>query len=135
MTVLNGCHVLLVDDDPDTAELHRFVLSRQGARVLVATSPVKALAALDAHPIDVLVADIAMPSVDGFELLRRIHERRPGLPALAVSAHAQPGMRARAQAAGFLDYLTKPLHPADLVRAARGACAVAAAPVPTTNEI
>lgn len=133
MALLSGCTILLVDDDPDTAELQRYVLTMHGARVVVAQSADEAMAAAAAEPVDVLVADIAMPSVDGFELLRRIRVLRPSIPAIAVSAFAQRDVRTRAFEAGFLDWLTKPLNPLDLVRVARSACASADALLPAAN--
>ena len=127
MAVLDGCHVLLVDDDPDTADLHAFVLRSAGAVVHVGRDGEEALRILATERVDVLVTDIMMPDVDGFELLRQVQRVRPGLPAIAVSARAERDMRPRAIAAGYLDYRTKPLHPQDLVTATRIGCAAAGA--------
>lgn len=127
MTFLNGCRILLVDDDLDTADLLRYVLVANGARVSVAHSADDALVALTSEDFDVLIADLAMPSVDGFELLRRARAMGHDQPAIAVSAHAQPEMRKVALAAGFADFLTKPLRPVDLVQAAGTGCAAASA--------
>ena len=69
---------------------------------------------------DILVSDIGMPGEDGYDLLAWIRgldiERARSLPALAVTAYAQPTDRSRAHAAGFDDHLPKPFDPNDLVR-------------------
>ena len=74
-----------------------------------------ALAAIDHGSIRLLVADIAMPDVDGYELIRRVRAYGGTLPAIAVSAYARPEDRQRAMTAGFNGYCAKPIDAADVL--------------------
>ena len=74
---LDGVAVLVVDDDPSTLEVVRAMLERRGARVVIAHSATEALAAFARHPPDVLVADLNMPEVDGYELIERVRALDP----------------------------------------------------------
>jgi len=115
---LKGCRVLVVDDQPDAADLLAFALTRFGAEAHVAGSGADALQALAASDFDVLVSDIAMPDLDGYGLIRHVRAHavadRP-LRAVAVTAHMAAEVRARVLAAGFDACVTKPLDPADLI--------------------
>jgi PAS domain S-box-containing protein len=117
---LQGVRVLVVDDSPDTCELLMTVFRQQGAEASTATSAREALAWLERASPDVVVSDIAMPGIDGYELIRRIRSR-PGdaggrVPAVALTAYARSEDRDRALAAGFDGYLSKPVEPAELIR-------------------
>ena len=116
---LSGVTVLVVDDQPDARELIKHVLGECHARVLTATSAAEALAAVEAGRPNVLVSDIGMPDVDGYELLRRVralgHARGGGLPAIALTAFARSEDRTRALRAGFLVHVSKPVEPSELV--------------------
>jgi signal transduction histidine kinase/CheY-like chemotaxis protein len=116
---LSGLKILVVDDDADGRELARRVLSECAAEVLVAGSAAEALALVQAHQPDVLVSDIGMPEVDGFELLRRVRalgaERGGRLPAIALTAFARSQDRTQALRAGFIAHLTKPVEPPELL--------------------
>jgi CheY-like chemotaxis protein len=118
---LTGVRVLVVDDQPDERELLATVLGQAEAEVRAVGSVAAALEVLEAWRPDVLVSDIAMPDEDGFELVRRLRQRRAmrggDLPALAVTAHARGEDRDRALAAGFQMYLPKPIEPSRLVEA------------------
>jgi PAS domain S-box-containing protein len=117
--ILPGIRVLVVDDEPDARDLLDALLSRQGAAVKQARSADEALALLEATPMDLLVADIAMPRMDGFDLMERVRAISPGLPAIAVTAYARPEDRARALDAGYHAFHPKPLDAASLLRTAR----------------
>jgi CheY-like chemotaxis protein/anti-sigma regulatory factor (Ser/Thr protein kinase) len=121
MPVLNGIRVLLVDDEPDAREMMSSALETCGAKVVSAASARDALETLARTEVDLLLADIAMPGQDGYELIREIRampsERLANMPAAAVTAHARDDERARAIAAGFHMHLTKPVHPGALARA------------------
>ena len=84
---LTGVHVLAVDDEEDSLGLLRVVLESAGARVTTATSAATALEVLELIKPDVLVADIGMPEMDGFELIKRVRDR--GLPVILIS-HNMP---------------------------------------------
>jgi signal transduction histidine kinase/PleD family two-component response regulator len=110
---LDGLQVLVVDDDDDGRSLLVDALSERGADVLSCASATDALSELTRSRPDVLVSDIAMPDVDGYELIRQVRELSPesgGLtPAVAVTAHARAEAQERAFSAGFQDYLAKPI--------------------------
>ena len=116
---LSGLTVLLVDDDRDGRELACHLLSECAARVLVAGSAAEALALFESNRPDVLVSDIGMPGMDGFELLRRLRamgqERGGRLPAIALTALARSEDRTRALHAGFVAHLSKPVEPPELL--------------------
>ena len=111
--------VLVVDDEQDSLDLARQLLENAGATVRTASSAAEALMEFDGCTPDVLIADIAMPEVDGYELLRQIRTRRSGisLPAVAVTGYARLGDRARALGSGFQAHVSKPIDPASFVQA------------------
>jgi CheY-like chemotaxis protein len=111
--------VLVVDDEPDARELIKHVLASCAAEVLTAGSADEGLRLLEAHQPHVLVSDIGMPDVDGYEFLRQVRssERRRGgrIPAVALTAFARSEDRTRALRAGFLVHIVKPVDPSELV--------------------
>jgi PAS domain S-box-containing protein len=125
---LSGIRVLIVDDQPDAREFLERLLAERGALVTVAASAAEALAHLELAAPDVLVADIGMPDVDGYELIRRVRRRersRGGaVPAVALTAFAREVDRERALAAGYEEHVPKPVEPsvlfAVIARLARG---------------
>jgi CheY-like chemotaxis protein len=121
LPVLTGIRVLLVDDEPDAREVMAAALELCGAKVFSAASVRTALELLATDDVDLLLADIAMPGQDGYDLIREIRsmgsDRVSGIPAAAVTAHARDDERDRALAAGFQMHLAKPVQPAALARA------------------
>jgi CheY-like chemotaxis protein len=77
------------------------------------------LSAVDGSTPDILVSDIAMPGIDGYELVRRLRSLPGGgnIPAIALTAHASADARVQAFRAGFDTYLAKPIDPAELAAA------------------
>jgi len=120
---LTGIRVLAVDDDADALAMVCDILEAAGAVVSTANSAKAALARLETEQPQVIVADLGMPHVDGFELITRIRESaRPairGVPAAALTAYARSDERARALRAGFQMHLSKPINPVELVDAVR----------------
>jgi PAS domain S-box-containing protein len=116
---LEGVRVLLVEDDPDTLEMLKFIFDESGAEVIGATSVDEALKALERFRPDALVSDIAMPDRDGYDLIREIRslepERGGKIPAVAVTAYARAEDRARVLAAGFQMHIAKPIAPDELI--------------------
>ena len=116
---LAGVKVLVVDDQPDARELIRRVLEDCSAEVLLAGTTAEALRLVETERPDVLVSDIGMPDVDGFELLRRIRalgsDRGGRVPAIALTAFARSEDRTRALRGGFLVHVSKPVDPSELV--------------------
>jgi DNA-binding NtrC family response regulator len=97
--------VLLVDDDPGVLFTLGEVLSSRGHDVVRARSGAEALPQLD---VDVVVTDLAMPGMDGMELLAAIRERDPALPVIMITAHGSERTAVAAMRAGAYDYLHKP---------------------------
>ncbi len=114
---LEGASVLLVEDEDDLRELGVVVLQSEGARVTGVGSATEALDALAATPIDVVLTDISLPDMDGFELVARIQAQRHDVPVIAVTGYDGPEERARALERGFARYVTKPATGEDLVAA------------------
>ncbi len=116
---LAGIKVLVVEDEPDARDLARRVLSECHANVLTASTASEAIMAVEKEKPDVIVSDIGMPDVDGYELLRRIRalgpERGGRAPAIALTAFARTEDRMRALRAGFLVHVSKPVEPSELV--------------------
>jgi CheY-like chemotaxis protein len=120
---LAGFHILLVDDEEDTLALFRDALEDAGASVRAVSSAQDAIRETgDWHP-DLLVTDLGLPGMDGYELLRtlRASSAPRRFPAVAVSAYARFDDRSRAIAAGFQAHVAKPVDPAALVRILRTA--------------
>ena len=111
--------IVVVDDEADSRELVTAVLEQRGARVRSCDSAAAALAALYQASADALIADIAMPEVDGYQLIRQIRSAGLSIPAIAVTAFARPDDRQRALGAGYSGYYPKPIEAAALVHAIR----------------
>jgi CheY-like chemotaxis protein len=116
--LLDGVHVLLVEDERDARELMTAVLEYAGALVTVAPSARAGLTVLETVRPDVLVSDIRMPGADGFWLIRRVRARPAtrDLPALAVTALSSRDDRKHALDEGFQAHLAKPVDPWELCR-------------------
>ena len=115
---LAGLHVFVVDDEADARDLLKRVLEERGARVTLASSGEEALAMLPASRPDVLISDIGMAGMDGFQLMRRIRSTETGerrLPALALTAFARTEDRKRALLAGYQSHVAKPFDISELL--------------------
>jgi PAS domain S-box-containing protein len=115
---LDGVSVLVVDDDADTRDLVRMVLSQRGAEVYTAGSTEEAFAILRERQPEILLSDIAMPGEDGYELIRRVRALGPAgggqVKAAALTAYARTEDRLRALWAGFQTHIPKPVQPNEL---------------------
>ena len=118
---LDSLRVLVVDDDDEARALAATVVGSMGGDVESVATAEEALSRLGQADFDVLLCDLAMPGTDGFELMRRLRqiERRTFryTPAVAVSAHVGQGAEARAKAAGFQAFVSKPYDLETLVAA------------------
>ena len=118
---LHGVHVLAVDDEADAITLISELLEAAGARVTAAASAEEALRLIEVEPPHVLVTDVGMPRVDGFQLIERVRNHPNPLvrrvPAAALTAYARSDDRVKALRAGFQIHLAKPIDPSELVAA------------------
>ena len=116
---LEGIKVVAVDDNADARDLLKVILERSKAQTAVVSSGQAALEAIkDLHP-DVLICDLAMPEMDGYEVLenvRRLEPKLGHLPVIAFTAAARDEDRAATRLAGFQAHLAKPIEPDELVR-------------------
>jgi PAS domain S-box-containing protein len=119
--VLEGVRVLVVDDIGDSREILQYLLQQRGAQVNTAPSVDDALTTCETHEFDVLLSDLSMPTRDGFALIDAVRKARSSrlrhVPAIAVTAHADANSRAEALAAGFDDFLVKPVAADELISA------------------
>ena len=116
---LMGVKVLVVDDEPDARELVGRLLENCGAEVLRAGSAAEALDALTQYTPTVIVSDIGMPTVDGYDLIRQVRARPlsdgGSIPAIALTAFARSEDRTRSLLAGYQLHVAKPVEPAELI--------------------
>jgi signal transduction histidine kinase/ActR/RegA family two-component response regulator len=119
---LDGLRILVVDDEPDARELLKVGLSHCGAEVTVVSSAAKALEAIAEAPPDLLISDIGMPEMDGYELMRNVRGLPPDkggkVPAIALTAYARTEDRLHALRAGYQMHVPKPVELAELVAVA-----------------
>lgn len=104
--------VLLLEDESVNLKLGSVLLKSIGYEPTCAKDGYEGLDLAQSHPFDLILLDIRMPGIDGFEVARRIRERgTPGerIPIVAVSAHVMPGDKRRCAAAGMDDSMRKPL--------------------------
>ena len=105
--------ILVIEDDPASLELLKYLLERAGYRVYAAANGSAGLqAALQNNP-DLVLCDLQMPELTGFEVIARLQAdpRWRAAPIVAVTAFSMVGDRDAALAAGFNDYITKPIDP------------------------
>jgi PAS domain S-box-containing protein len=116
---LTGTRVLVVEDEPDALDLLRRLLEEQGAQVVTARSACEALHVFEAGVPDVMVSDIGMAGMDGYDLIRQVRAMGAAhdMPAVALTAYARPEDKSRALRAGYQAHLAKPVVPAELLAA------------------
>ena len=102
-------HILVTDDDKNIRLLLKTVLEKEKYRVSTAVNGEQALEILDREHIDLVVLDIMMPGMDGYEFTRLLRENNNNLPILMVSAKQQPADKRQGFLAGTDDYMTKPI--------------------------
>jgi CheY-like chemotaxis protein len=110
-------HLLLVDDSADNQRLFERILTSVGAKVDLAENGAVAVARAQATNYDVIIMDIRMPEMDGYEATRKIREQGFTGPIVALTAHANPGEEERCRAAGCSGFYLKPINRAGLLQA------------------
>ena len=113
--------ILVVEDQEDNRQILRDLLGSAGFEMLEATDGEAALAAAAAHRPDLILMDIQLPTLDGYEATRRIKGNADlkSTPIIAVTSYALSGDEAKARAAGCDGYVTKPFSPRDLLAKVR----------------
>lgn len=113
--------ILVVDDDPNALRLISYALHREGFEVVAAQSGQEALKQVIEQPVDLIVLDIMMPQMDGYQVCQRLRENpdTARLPVIMLTAKSQVEDKVRGFKAGADDYVTKPVLPAELVARVR----------------
>ena len=114
----DSAHILIVEDDEDTLELLQSTFKAKGFHVTTCQSAQEALQIAPANSIDLILSDIGMPTMDGFEMMRQLRQlpNMQEVPAIAFSGYVSPKDTRTALAAGFNAHLSKPIEPAELLR-------------------
>ena len=111
--LLAGARILVVDDDHDALDLMSFILEQEGADVICANSASAALQQLNGEKFGLLISDLGMAGMDGFDLIRQVRANENGdatrLPAIALTGYVSADDRERVLLAGFQTHLPKPL--------------------------
>lgn len=136
-SLLTGLHILVVDDEPDSRDVVAFIIQQAGAKVVAVSSAGEALQILQTTTFDLLLSDVGMPEMDGYELMREVRQLLEGhhkastpvelvnLPAgasllpkaIALTAYAEAIDQQQALASGFQRHLVKPVEPNELLQA------------------
>jgi DNA-binding response OmpR family regulator len=111
-----AAHVLLVDDHPKALEIFELRLKSIGHRVTIAHNGEVAISIVERDKPDLVVLDVTMPEVNGYQACRAIKRLHPTLPVIILTAKTEPADRYWALQAGADDFLNKPIDPAFLVQ-------------------
>ncbi|HDZ49641.1 hypothetical protein LCGC14_1438880 [marine sediment metagenome] len=109
--------IVLAEDEPQIARLIEFKLKKEGYQVIWKENGEEALKAIKADKPDLILLDIMMPVMDGYEVLRRVKEDEnlKSIPVVMLTARAQEKDVVKGIDLGAEDYITKPFHPAELL--------------------
>ncbi len=108
-------HILVVDDDKNTRLLLKAVLESEGYTVYAAQNGEDALTVMDQQHIDLVVLDVMMPKMDGYEFTKILREAQNNLPILMVSAKQLPADKKKGFLVGTDDYMTKPIDEEEML--------------------
>ena len=114
-----GGLILAVDDQPNLREYVQQVLTLEGYQVLTARNGVEALEILESHPVNLILADIAMPRMNGYELTEQVRDdpHYKDIPIIIITSRSGAKHRNRAMELGATLYLTKPYQEQELMEA------------------
>jgi CheY-like chemotaxis protein len=117
-SLLQGQTILIVEDEPDSLEVASVLLEMYGANVVTANNGREGLERARKHQPTFIISDLSMPEMSGWEMIHHLKDDRStmNIPVIALTAHAMSGDRDRAVAAGFHNYLSKPLSPTTFVQ-------------------
>lgn len=121
--ILPGKRILLIDDDCDGVYPIKLFLEKHGADVTCIESAAEALKQIEAKRFDLILSDIGMPEIDGYQLIEHIRSgtSNPDVPAIALTAYASSEDRRKAVESGFQTHISKPINFEKLLRAIIGA--------------
>ena len=122
-----GARILLVDDQPDQVEMYQFALEHAGFVIDEATDGRAAIAAVRSRPPDVIVLDLRLPDISGWEVCRvlKADPRTARIPIVILTAAASATLAQQASDAGCAAHLVKPCYPEDLAKTVREVLAAA----------
>ena len=109
-------HILVVDDQDAVRDLCQTLARQLGFEASGVATGAAALSLLDQSPIDILLTDVSLPDMDGFDLLEQAKQRSPQLPVVLMTAHAAVGTAVQAMKLGASDYITKPFEAEEMSR-------------------
>jgi two-component system OmpR family response regulator len=107
--------IMVADDDPHIRELVRVFLQNEGFDIVEAANGVEALAKLETVKVDLIILDIMMPQMDGWQLCQELREHDERLPLLMLTAKSETSQKIKGFQLGTDDYLVKPFEPLELV--------------------
>ena len=113
---LNGLRILVIEDSPDNQALFQIMLTKLGARIDLAKDGYEGVNLATSQDFDVVLCDVQMPRMDGYEAMAQLKKRNYAVPVVALTAHAMKEERDRALAAGFRDFLSKPVKRDALIK-------------------
>ena len=108
-------NILIIDDDKNTRFLLYEVLKMNNFNVFQATNGIEGLDVLEKEKIDLVIVDIMMPKMDGYEFTKELRSYNPSLPVLMISAKQLPNDRKKGFMAGIDDYMSKPIDHEELI--------------------
>jgi len=109
--LLENWDIVVIDDEPDSLEVARYILDYYGANVHTAINGKDGISLVEKTQPRFIISDLSMPEMDGWEFLEALQNKaeQQDIPVIALTAHAMRGDRERAIEKGFHNYLTKPL--------------------------
>lgn len=107
--LLESKSILIVDDSIDNLEIIKLFLNSFGGKTDIAHNGNEALTKMQSNEYDVILMDIEMPQMNGFQVIKELRKLKIATPVLALTAHAMPEDRLKTSNAGFFDHVTKPI--------------------------
>jgi DNA-binding response OmpR family regulator len=114
MTPSNEKIVLIIEDDPNTSSLIALYLEREGFRAMTANDGEQGLSLAEQHPPDLVILDLMLPKIDGWEVCRRL-QQQSRVPVIMLTARGEEIDRVAGLTLGADDYVVKPFSPRELV--------------------
>ncbi|MBU0608499.1 MAG: response regulator transcription factor [Armatimonadetes bacterium] len=112
-------HILIIEDEASLAEAVAYTLQQEGSQVTVAADGHAALAAFEQARPDLVVLDLMLPGINGWDLFQAFRKQRPGVPVIMLTARAEEADRVAGLEMGADDYVTKPFSMRELVARVR----------------